>query len=70
MMLVTSNTFGWLTAEIRRMSKRLAVITLSYWSRGFEFLPPDNTMAELGDLEYFAHIRARDKGDHKDRVFG
>jgi hypothetical protein len=68
--LVTFNTFGWLTAEIWRMPKILAVIALLNWSRVFVFLPPYDAMAELRKLKYFAHISTWGKRDHKDRVSG
>jgi hypothetical protein len=47
------------------MTKGLAVEALSHGMGVFKLLPFDNTMAEFMNLEHFAYVCVRGKGDNK-----
>jgi hypothetical protein len=69
MWLVAVDTLGWFATEVRGLTKVLTVEELSHGSGVFKLLPFDNTMAEFMNLEHFAYVCVREKGDYKYWVF-
>ena len=69
MLLVTFDALGQFATEVGRVTKGLAVETLSHRTGVFKFFPCDNTMAEFMNLEHFANVSGRGEGNYKYGVF-
>jgi len=63
--LVTFDALGRFATDVGRVTKGLAVETLSHRTG----VPCDDTMAEFTNLEHFANVSGRGKGNYKYGVF-
>ena len=65
MLLVTFDALRRFATEVGRVTKGLAVETLTHRTGVFKFFPCDDTMAEFMNLEHFANVSGRGEGNYK-----